>query len=255
MAADGAINRTLRVLVAVCEGGPQTLTELSATTGLAPPTLLRTLRLVRDEGFVTQDADRKWRATMLIWRLGCAANRSTTPRAAADQTLTELVQAIEETVVYAVFEQGWLTYLSAAEPSKPVRTHIPLGGHYPALDTVTGHAVLAWLRKPDLDALLDEMSGPGLDLRGRQALYRDLAQVAKDGYATGTGDRWPGVWGAAAPVFNQRGTPVGAIGVSIATAEAPANAAVVIREIVAAARRLSQRFGGEVQPPRSPLLR
>ncbi len=254
MAADGAINRTLRVLVAVCEGGPQTLSELSAKTGLTPPTLLRTLRLIRDEGFVGQDRDRKWQATMLIWRLGLMVNRSTTPTAAADRTLAELTGAIQETSVYAVFEQGWLTYLCTAEPSKPVRTHIPIGGHYPALDTVTGHAVLAWLRKPDVEAVLDQIGGQ-LQPRERQALYRKLTTVAKAGYATGTGDRWPGIWGAAAPVFNQRGTPVGAIGVSVPSEEAPSNAADITREILAAAQRLTQLLGGDGRPPKSPLLR
>ncbi|MGH3252465.1 MAG: IclR family transcriptional regulator [Trebonia sp.] len=253
MPADGAINRTLRVLVAVCEGGPQTLTELSARTGLTPPTLLRTLRLIRDEGFVDQDRDRKWQATMLIWRLGLAVNRSTTPTAAADKTLSELTESIQETSVYAVFEQGWLTYLSTAEPSKPVRTHIPLGGHYPALDTVTGHAVLAWLRKPDVEATIDH-AGQQLQPRERQSLYRKLATVAAAGYATGTGDRWPGIWGAAAPVFSQRGTPVGAIGVSVPAEEPPANAAVIVREVSAAAGRLTQLLGGDGRLPKSPLL-
>jgi DNA-binding IclR family transcriptional regulator len=254
LAADGAINRALRVLVAVCEGGPQTLTALSAKTGLTPPTLLRTLRLMRDEGFIDQDRDRKWQPTMLIWRLGLAANKSTTPTAAADQTLAELTDAIAETSVYAVFEQGWLTYLSTAEPAKPVRTHIPLGGHYPALDTVTGHAVLAWLRKPDVEGVISQL-GEELSPRERQALFRQLTVVAAAGYATGTGDRWPGIWGAAAPVFNQRGTPVGAIGVSVPSEEAPGNAAAITRAVSAAARRLTQLLGGDGRPPKSPLLR
>jgi DNA-binding IclR family transcriptional regulator len=256
--ADGSINRTLRVLVAVCEGGPQTLTELSARTGLTPPTLLRTLRLIRDEGFVDQDRDRKWQATMLIWRLGLAVNRSTTPTVAADRTLAELTEAIQETSVYAVFEQGWLTYLSTAEPSKPVRTHIPLGGHYPALDTVTGHAVLAWLRRPEIETVIDqvgEQAGEKLQPRQRQALYRKLTAVATAGYATGTGDRWPGIWGAAAPVFNQRGIPVGAIGVSVPAEDTPANVAQITREVSAAAQRLTQLLGGDARTPKSPLLR
>jgi len=258
LAADGAINRTLRVLVAVCEGGPQTLSGLSARTGLTPPTLLRTLRLMRDEGFVDQDRDRKWAATMLIWRLGLAVSKSTTPTAAADQTLAELTAAIAETSVYAVFEQGWLTYLSTAEPSKPVRTHIPLGGHYPALDTVTGHAVLAWMRKPDIEATISQLGdqlGSQLTARDTQALFRKLTAVATAGYATGTGDRWPGIWGAAAPVFNQRGNPVGAIGVSVPSEEAPGNEAAITREVCAAARRLTQMLGGDGKPPKSPLLR
>ncbi|MCL6581816.1 MAG: helix-turn-helix domain-containing protein [Firmicutes bacterium] len=44
--SEGSIARTLRVLRAVCEGGPQTLKALSEATDLTPPTVLRILRLM-----------------------------------------------------------------------------------------------------------------------------------------------------------------------------------------------------------------
>jgi DNA-binding IclR family transcriptional regulator len=247
--SDGAINRTLRVLGAVCEEGPQTLTVLSARTGLTPPTLLRTLRLMRDEGYVTQDEDRKWRATMLMWRLGCAVKDSTGLNELAERTLASLVDETDETVVFAAFENGWLTYLAQAEPDKPVRAHIPLGGHYAALDTMTGHAVMAWLPKPEIDAIVRAQAKPGFDTRARRELYRELAETARRGYASGSGDRWPGVWGAAAAVFDHRGVPIGAVGVSIPGKGEPERAETVSVAVLSAARRFTQQLGGTIPAP------
>jgi DNA-binding IclR family transcriptional regulator len=246
---DGAINRTLRVLSAVCEEKPQTLTALSAKTGLTPPTLLRTLRLMRDEGFVIQDEDRKWHATMLMWRLGCAVKDSTGLNALAERTLESLVAETDETVVFAAFENGWLTYLAQAEPDKPVRAHVPLGGHYAALDTMTGHAVMAWLPKAEIDQIVRTQAKPAFDARARRELYRELAETARRGYASGSGDRWPGVWGAASAVFDHRGVPIGAVGVSIPGKGDPERAGTVSASVLQAARRFTQQFGGTVPTP------
>ncbi|MEU7874578.1 IclR family transcriptional regulator [Dactylosporangium sp. NPDC049140] len=253
-AADGSINRTLRVLSAVCEHGPITLSGLSSITGLTPPTLLRMLRLMRDEGFAAQDEDRKWHATMLMWRLGCAVNDSIGVHKATDRILRELTERIDETVVFATYEDGWLTYAGQAEPDKPVRTHIPLGGHYGALETVTGHAVLAWLTRVEIEKIVEAQAVTAYTPQARQALFQELVGVAQRGWASGTGDRWPGVWGAAAAVFNHRGRPVGAIGVSVPGSGVPDNATAIAAEVVTAAARLSAELGGPARLPITPLL-
>ncbi|MDN3356362.1 IclR family transcriptional regulator [Actinomadura sp. DC4] len=253
--SDGAINRTLRALIAVCEEGPQTLTALSGRTGLTPPTLLRMLRLMRDEGFVTQDEDRKWRATMLMWRLGCAVKDSTGTGELAERTLRELVEAIDETVVFAAFEGGWLTYVAQAEPDKPVRAHITLGGRYATLDTMTGHAVMAWLPRNEVDEIVKTQAKRAFSAADRRALYQELVETARIGYACGSGDRWPGVWGAAAPVFDHRGRPVGAVGVSIPTTSVPEHGHAAAEEVARAARRLTERFGGTVPASSLPSAR
>ncbi|MGB3441930.1 MAG: IclR family transcriptional regulator [Actinophytocola sp.] len=253
-AADGAINRTLRVLVAVCERGPLTLTALSGITGLNPPTLLRMLRLMRDEGFVLQDEDRKWHATFLVWRLGCAVNDSIGLHEVTDRVLRDLAETIDETVVFATFENGWLTYSGQAEPDKPVRTHIPLGGHYGPLETRTGHAVLAWLTRAEVDKIIETQAPAAYTPPARKALYQELLEVAQRGYTSGTGDRWPGVWGAAAPVFNHRGRPIGAVGVSVPTGGVPDRGEAMAAEVRAAAQELTVELGGPVERPAAPLL-
>lgn len=247
--AEGAINRALRVLRIVSDSGPSSLTELSRKSGLTPPTLLRTLRIMSDEGYVEQDPDRKWRPTMLMWRLGCAVKESIGFGELTQRILRDLVEEIDETVVFAAYEDGRLTYAAQAEPSKPIRAHVPLGGNYDALDTTTGHAIMAWLAPMQIEAILRGQAKNGFDVIARRDLIGELRRVAGRGFASGTGDRWPGVWGAAAPVFDHNGAPIGAIGVSIPSKKVPPGARQAELALVHAAQQLTTQLGGPPRPP------
>jgi DNA-binding IclR family transcriptional regulator len=252
--ADGPINRTLRVLTAVCEHGPATLTELSAATDLTPSTVLRMLRLMQDDGFATQVAGKRWRATFRLWQLGCAVNESVGLLGLTDRVLRDLATSVGETAVYAAHEAGSMTYTAVVAPDKPVRSHVRLGGVHGLLETRTGRAVLANLSREDIDRTL--LAHPRRLAPGeRQVLYRDLLLTSRRGYAAGVGELWPGVWAAAAPVLDARARPVGAIGVSapVGPDGRCANAEVVVAEVIAAARRLSVALGGPERPPVAPL--
>ncbi|WP_122817824.1 IclR family transcriptional regulator [Nocardioides pantholopis] len=263
--AAGSINRTLRVLAAVCEYGPASLGDLATVTGLTPSTLLRTLRLIRDQGFARQDDDKRWRATLRPWQLGCAVNDSIGTPAQTDRVLRDLVQRVDETAVYAAYEDGWLTYSGRAVPDKRARAQVPLGGRYSALETRTGHAVLAFLPRGEVDRVLATQAAALHPLPARRAWYDQLGVGARRGFAVGAGRHWPGVWAAAAPVFDQRGRPVGAIGVAVpiagpvagpgkvAGAGRPARGPAIVREVVAAAHRLTLSIGGPTRPPPAPL--
>lgn len=265
----GSINRTLRVLAAVCEHGPSSLGDLAAVTGLTPSTLLRTLRLIRDQGFARQDDDKRWRATVRPWQLGCAVNDSIGTPAQTGRVLRDLVQRVDETAVYAAYEDGWLTYSGRAVPDKRVRARVPLGGRYGALETRTGHAVLAFLPRAEVDRVLATQAPAPYPQPARRAWYDQLGVGARRGFAAGAGRHWPGVWGAAAPVFDRRGRPVGAIGVAVPItgpvtgpvegrrevggAGGPARGSVIVREVIEAAQLLTLSIGGPARPPLAPL--
>lgn len=246
--ADGSITRTLRVLTAVCEEGPQTLKTLSEKTGLSSPTLLRTLRLMADEGFVTQQPDRTWRATMLVWRLGHAVNSTIGVASVARGYTERITHEVDESSVFAVYENDQVTYSARSEPAKPVRAHIRPARSYKLPTTVTGQAVLAFLPPDRVDAAIagylasDE---PGFasedELRGR------IAEARERGYACGGSVRWPDVWAVAAPVFGPQGEPVGALGVSMPTANLPDDPDTTIAAVVRAASDMTAELGGRVR--------
>ena len=241
--AEGSIARTLRVLEAVCDHGPQTLKALSERTRLAPPTLLRILRLMADEGYVVQQPDRTWRGTMLVWRLGCAVNTSVGLQAISREHTDRLTAELDETSVYAVYEQGAVTYAAHSEPIKPVRAHVRLGQRYGLLAVTTGQAVLAQLDRSHVERAIAEQADDG-DPRDPAEVEAMLAEIRRRGYAAGPGVRWPDLWGCAAPVFDGTGAVVGALGVSIPTARAEEIRDQVVTGVLKEAEAMSLRLGG-----------
>ncbi|WP_165958738.1 IclR family transcriptional regulator [Actinomadura sp. KC345] len=240
--AEGSIARTLRVLEAVCDHGPQTLKVLSERTELAPPTLLRILRLMADEGYVAQQADRTWRGTMLVWRLGCAVNTSVGLLAISREHTDRLTAELDETSVYAVYEQGSVTYAAHSEPIKPVRAHVRLGQRYRLLAVTTGQAVLAQLDEQAVEQALAEQAESG-DPRDPGQVEAVLAEIRRRGYAAGPGVRWPDLWGCAAPVFDATGHVVGALGVSIPTTRAEEISGQAAAALLQEAEAMSTRLG------------
>ena len=248
--SEGSIVRTLRVLRAVCEGGPQTLKALSEATDLTPPTVLRILRLMADEGFVVQQPDRTWRGTMLVSRLGHAVNATVGLSTIAQQFTDRITAELDETSVFAVYEDGVVTYSAHSEPVKPVRAHVRLGRGYPLLTTVTGQAVLAWLPPERIEQAIDEhFAHNGQGFASREEVYARLAEIRRQGHASGVGVRWPEVWGAGAPVFGPSGAPVGALGVSIPVVRVAKKPTATIEVVRKAAADLTAQLGGHVPPP------
>jgi DNA-binding IclR family transcriptional regulator len=242
--ADGPINRTLRLLVALCEGGPQTLSALAAETGLSPPTVLRFLRLMRDEGFAVQDENREWRATLLVFRLGCAVVDRDGWGTAVDRVLRQLAADLGETAVYAVYDEGWATYVAQAEPTRTVRTHIPIGSRWPTPDVLTGRCMLACLPVEERErAIALHWSARRRKGPDGERLRRELDEIARVGYAAGEGEVWHGLWGAAVPVLGRFGELVGAIGISVPGERRSRDTTQLIEALCAAGRTLGAERG------------
>jgi DNA-binding IclR family transcriptional regulator len=237
---EGPINRTLNVLSTICETGPQTLTSLSQRTGLTPPTLLRILRIMREEGFVTQDDNRQWRATMTVWRLGSAVLQERGYGIDVDRVLRSLSSTLDETVVYATYADGWISYIAEAEPPRIVRTSVPIGGRFSPFDTVTGRVILADLDSMDVKDAWDRHRPK----TKRATVDADLAEIRERGYAVGEGGgAWPGVW-AAAHVVADRVGPLGAVAVVYPASRKPDDVRPVVAALGDAADRLVDVLGG-----------
>lgn len=241
--AEGAITRALRVLEVVCANGPQSLKTLSDQLDLAPPTLLRILRLMAEEGYVTQLPDRTWRGTMLVWSLGCAVNATVGVSALSQEHTDILTTELDETSVYAVYEQGAMTYAAHSEPTKPVRAHVRLGRRHELMSTKTGHAVLAWLDAGRLATAVGEQNDNSSPIDVDEASEL-MARIRADGFASGFGLKWPDLWAAAAPVFDASGQVVGALGVSIPAARAEELHDRAIEAVVREADTMTRRLGG-----------
>ncbi len=253
--AEGSISRTLRVLKTLCTEGPATLAELSESTGLSMPTLLRMLRIMDEEGFVTRGEGRAWRPTMLIWQLGCTTVDGQGAASAIQQVIDDLAKQLNETVVFALHEQGQMTYIAQALPPRSVRSNVPMGSHFPATDTSTGHAVMAWLPVAEIEDILATKQPPFSKSKPKRAeFFEALRTIGRRGFECGTGTIWQGMWGAAAPVFGRYGKVTGAVGVVVPSNREPKDANAVGRQLRLAAIQLTAIYGGPIVVPTPELL-
>jgi IclR family KDG regulon transcriptional repressor len=236
--AEGPIIRTLRVLEQLCLHGPQTLTDIAERSRLGAPTTLRFLRLMQEAGYVKQTEDRRWSATLLMWRLGAAVIDNHGWLASLNSELREACNALGETVVYATNDDGMTVYLGSAEPRRELSTHVALGGTHPAASTVTGRCILAFSPPDEVDDVMRRVwDGKWKGVRKTRFLA-DLEQIRTDGYAMGTGDIWDGLWGAAVPVRTHNGDVGGAVGTAIPLGRHPAEPLAVIKVLQRTASQL-----------------
>ncbi|WP_165958766.1 IclR family transcriptional regulator [Actinomadura sp. KC345] len=238
--ADGSIKRTMLILRALAMDGPQTLKQLSETVNYSPSTVLRFLRILQEEGYVEQDSNRIWRASLETWRMGAAVLAHGGWSRRLNEAVQEISRQTGETSIYSMYADGDIVYIALGASSHTVRTHIELGTRFHASEMTTGRAILGHLPDHEVDALMlahwgtERWKGSEGD-----AFRRRLLEVRTRGYSSATSERWPGVWGIAAPVFDLDGRTIGALGLSIPPTREPENESELARLLTQHAMRLS----------------
>lgn len=131
--------------------------------------------------------------------------------------LERLVAATDETAHLAELRGRHVVYLVNEYPGKTLRVQTESGSVEPAHCTAVGKALLAGLPAPEVRALYD---GVGLErftertITGIEDLAAELALVSEMGYALDRGETTEGTGCIAAPVRDERGMTVAAVGIS-----------------------------------------
>jgi DNA-binding IclR family transcriptional regulator len=157
--------------------------------------------------------------------------------------LVGLSHGLEVTAHFAILDGAGVLYLEKEDPPGPgIALASAVGARLPAHLTAVGKAALAHA-DPAAVAQVD-LSVRGTSKRALTdaSLAEELARVRRDGYAVDDGQIAAGVRCVASPVFDARRRCCGAVGVSYLSSAGLATDEVV-REVVAAARRTSERLG------------
>jgi len=196
------------------------LSELARRLGVSTPTLFRILATLAERGFVEKNArSGRYRATLKAWTLGALVARRLSLREVARPHLEALLRESEEAPHLAVLQGGGVVVIDRLEAPHPVRVDTYVGLRAPAYCSATGKAILAFLPKPALDAVL---AGPltrytATTNGDRAAILRELALVRQRGYATNQEEWRRGVCAIAVPVHGVGGEVVGALSLTMPT--------------------------------------
>jgi len=210
-----SVAKALNVLEYVGSADRRSLSQIAAQTKMPKSTLLRLLGTLIDFKFLRRTGHGEYAAALKLWRIGCTAIDYETLRANILPVLQRLVKLTSETALYAVYDDGYATYVEKVEGLHPIRAYTTVGGRSPAYASATGKALLAWRGEAEIARLgaqadqLTEATHVGAD-----NLLRHAADIRRAGVAVNRGEWRTGVWGVAAPVFGRDRVPVGAIAVS-----------------------------------------
>jgi DNA-binding IclR family transcriptional regulator len=249
-----SVDRSIRILKALAGGtGRLGVSELSSRLGLAKGTVHGLLRTLQAHGLVEQDADSdKYQLGPELLNL---SNRYLDLNELRSRSLawSDLLAArTQEAVrVGVVHGNGVLVIHHVFRPDATLQI-LEVGAVLPLHATALGKALVAYF---DEDTIEDVVAGhlpklTGHTLTAPAALRRELLAVRAKGFSREKQEAVLGEGGVAAPIFDRRGEPVGAIGVAgprervLRGGREPALASAVIE----AARGISRDLGAPRWP-------
>jgi DNA-binding IclR family transcriptional regulator len=213
-----SVDRAVRILKALA-GGPQRLgvSELSSRLGLAKGTVHGLLRTLQEHGLVEQHADSdKYQLGPALLQL---SNRFLDLNDLRSRSLawSELLalRAEESVRVGAPHADGILVVHHVFRPDSTLQI-LEVGALLPLHATALGKAVLAYLEKGVREDVFGDPLArlTGHTLVAPTELRREVKAIRERGYAVESEEAVLGEAGVAAPIFDRKAEPVGAIGVA-----------------------------------------
>ncbi|WP_055524587.1 IclR family transcriptional regulator [Streptomyces graminilatus] len=215
-----SVTRSLRVLEAVAQHQPVTVGELTKLFGLPKSTVQRTLVTLAEAGWLR--ANRKdttrWEIGARVLAVRPAALQGSSLFAAAREPMIRLRDTVNETIHLSVPDAlQCMVVVDRVDCDHPVRTFHNIGDTSPLHATAVGRAILARLPKADVEELITQGLERFSDTTPADPdeLRAELDRIRTDGYAVNRNQYRPGVCALAAPVLDENGTPLAAVGVSM----------------------------------------
>src|SRR2546423_4546156 len=211
------VDRAARTLKALA-GGPGRLgvSELSARLGLAKGTVHGLLRTLQDHGLVEQHADSdKYQLGPELLKLSNRYLDLSDLRARSLAWSELLAERAQEAVRVAVLhENGVLVVHHVFRPDATLQI-LEVGSVLPLHATALGKAVLAYLDSSVASSFLSDLPRlTGHTHVQPSTLKREFTAIRERGYAVEREEAVLGEVGVAAPIFDRRSEPIGAIGVA-----------------------------------------
>ena len=224
-----------------------TAKRLAEELGMPESTLFRMVKFLIERGYLRRNGAMLTLGAAAL-RLGGLAQRQNPPAQVAHGALAALSEQTCETVHLAELQGDHIIYVDKVEGSRSVRMASLIGSSGPLYCTGVGKVILAFqpevLRKHLLESMRFEAFTPAT-ITSAERLNRELEKIRQEGFAVDDCEHEHGVYCVAAPVFNASGEAFAGISVSGSELYLRDRASELAREVVAAARAISARLGGD----------
>lgn len=199
----------------------QTISQISERTFLARPTVLRLLLTLEELGYV-RSQDNFYSLTPKVVDLGMAYVSALGLYGAAKPHMENLSKQVDQTISLAELDGSDIVYTGRVEVPKIVSVGVTVGARLPSASTALGRVLLAAVPDSELQEVL---STPSLSMYVPRTRYtveqiRPQLQTVRDqGWAESDEDLQYGVQAIAAPLHDEDGHVVAAIGLGTHTSE------------------------------------
>lgn len=247
------VTNALRVLEAFQDAEELGVTEIARALDLHKNNVFRLLATLEICGYIEQRDGGPYRLGTKCLELGRAFNRSGGDLLRRGRLcVEELSRETGETVHLAVLREFRVVHLDGRESRDLVRVGCRVGTQLPAHCTALGKVLLACSGDRELGAFdhwLDRAGGletpTPASLSDRDKLFEHLRSVAVQRLAIDLEECHPGVCCVAAPVFDESGSAVAALSVSVPSVRADEGCLLegMGPQVAASAERLSAQLG------------
>lgn len=205
----GSIGKAIAVIRCFIDGQDEWgVRELAAALSQPASSVHRLLRVLMREGLLAFDpVQQKYRVGMELYRIGSAVGHRMRFGQIAEPVMKELVDETGESVWLATFDADdprRVVYVEERAPPQRLRQPAPIGRTCGIADDVAGLAVLAFLGE-------GERARSGVDEARLSELEGRLCTIRLGGYAIDVSDDPDPVVRIAAPTFDGKRRPNGAV--------------------------------------------
>lgn len=213
-----ALDRGIRLLIALADTRGATLAELARSTEIPVATAHRLLTTLQHRGMVVHDANQgKWRIGPQAYRIGSTFEEEANLLEVAPPVMRMLSKETGETANLAIEEGGQLLYLIQVESENPIRASIKNGTDAYFHTSGVGKAIMAHLDTASLKRLLDPLtlvSQTPNSITEKQRLMAELDMSRQRGWALDDEERSAGMRCIGAPVFDSLENVVAGVSIS-----------------------------------------
>lgn len=245
-----SVDNALLLLLAFKERPSIAVKEGAELLGVAPSTAHRLLVTLHRHGFVTQEAEtRRYRAGAELLDVALGALKSLDVLRVARPHLEQLRDVVRETVNLILLDGSQIRFIDSVEGPEAVRVSNRTGTVLPAHCTAGGKMLLASLSAAQLRHLYPANRLSGLtpySITDREALFHELTEVRRLGYATNFEQSMMGVTAVAVPIMDPRGRMVASIGISAPAARLDDDR---VRSVVKAGRHTAEAVTAALREP------
>ncbi|WP_226689609.1 IclR family transcriptional regulator [Ruegeria arenilitoris] len=242
-----ALDRGIRVLIALSDTRCATLAELARVTAIPVATVHRLLTTLQQRGMVVHYAEQgKWRIGPQAYRIGSTFEDGSNLLEVAPSVMRTLSEDTGETANLAIEECGQLLFLIQVESDNPIRASFKNGTAAYFHTSGVGKAMMAFMDEAAVETLL----APQTLVRQTPNSITDLKELKsvlrksrKRGWALDDEERFLGMRCIAAPIFDSLGKVVAGVSVSGPVTRFPENKLEdLAASVVQAAKTISERL-------------